>query len=120
MKSAPSTSLVIMLIALSMALFALLVITNTPATHAAPVTNAAAPAMNSFQAADLQNPKVPIKRRYPLLTHRRASTGDERKDELRWVRLPEGYPMPERRKRELRNGDIKKHSGWVEEWSGTP
>jgi hypothetical protein len=95
MKLAPSTSSAVKLITLSMALLAALAVINIPTAHAAPVTKAAAPAINGVQAVSLQNPNIPFSPRDPLLTRPRASTGDKRENERRWSSMTKrSVPAP--------------------------
>ncbi|KAF9537579.1 hypothetical protein EC957_007959 [Mortierella hygrophila] len=70
MKLTPSISSAAKLVTLSMALLAVLSIINTPAVHAAPISNAGAPLVNGVERADPETSRVPVGPRGPLLNRR--------------------------------------------------
>ncbi|KAG9066474.1 hypothetical protein KI688_001700 [Linnemannia hyalina] len=66
----PSISSAAKLITLSMALLAVLSVINTPAVHAAPISNPGAPLVNGVKQADPEAFRVPVGPRGPLLNRR--------------------------------------------------
>ncbi|KAF9130276.1 hypothetical protein BGX30_013582 [Mortierella sp. GBA39] len=70
MKLTPSISSAAKLITFSMALLAVLSVINTPAVHAAPISNAGTPLVNGIKQADPEAYRVPVGSHGPLLTRR--------------------------------------------------